>query len=51
MGHIIDRSRDEAAKAMIFLPQKDREIIQNLVIGMNRLESEVMTNIIKKMYS
>jgi len=52
MGHIIDRSRNEAAKAMIFLPQKDKEIIQNLVIGMNHIiEPEVMTNIIKKMYS
>jgi hypothetical protein len=36
---------------MKFLPQKDKEIIRNLIVGMNRLESEVMTNIIKKMYN
>jgi ankyrin repeat protein len=51
MGHIWDRSRNEAAKVMKFLPQKDKEIIRNLIVGMNRLESEVMTNIIKKMYN
>jgi len=52
MGHIIDRSRNEAAKAMNFLPTTDKEIIRNLVIGMNHIiEPEVMTNIIKKMYS
>jgi len=51
MGHILARSRSEAAKAMSFLPKKDKEIIQNLIVGMNRLESEVMTNIIKKMYN
>ena len=48
MGHILDRSRDEAKKAMMFLPQKDKEIIQNLVIGMNRLEPEIFTCIISK---
>ena len=51
MGHVWDRSRNEAAKVMKFLPQKDKEIIRNLIVGMNRLESEVMTNIIKKMYN
>lgn len=48
MGFILGRSRDEAAKAMIFLPQKDREIIQNLIVGMNRLEPEITTRIISK---
>jgi hypothetical protein len=48
MGHILDRSRDEAAKAMSFLPQKDKEIIQNLIIGMNRVEPEILTHIISK---
>ena len=49
MGHIIDRSRSEAAKAMIFLPQKDKEIIQNLVIGMNHIiEPKIFTRIISK---
>lgn len=48
MGHIVDRSRDEAAKAMSFLPQKDKEIIQNLIVGMNHLESEIITCIISK---
>jgi hypothetical protein len=51
MGHIIDRSRGEAAKAMSFLPTKDKEIIRNLIVGMNRLEPEVMTNVIKRMYN
>ena len=52
MGHILDRSRSEAAKAMIFLPTTDKEIIQNLVIGMNHIiEPEVMTNVIKRMYN
>lgn len=51
MGHIIDRSRSDAVKAMSFLPQKDKEIIQNIIIGTNRLESEIMTDIIKRMYN
>ena len=51
MGHILDRSRDEANKAMSFLPQKDKKIIQNLIIGMNRLEQEVMTDIISRMFN
>ena len=51
MGFILARSRSEAAKAMIFLPQKDKEIIRNLIVGMNRLEPEVTSNIIKKMYN
>ena len=38
-------------KARTKISKKDKEIIQNLVIGMNRLESEVMTNIIKKMFN
>lgn len=50
MGHILDRSRDEAKKAMMFLPQKDRENIQNLIIGMNRLEPEIITSIISRMF-
>lgn len=48
MGHIIDRSRDEAAKAMSFLPGKDKELIRNLIVGMNHLESEIITCIISK---
>ena len=51
MGHIIGRSRDEAAKAMSFLPTTDKEIIQNLIIGMNRLEPEILTDIISRMYN
>lgn len=51
MGCILARSRDEAKKAMTFLPQKDKEIIRNLIIGMNHLEPEVMTNIISRMYN
>jgi hypothetical protein len=51
MGYILDRSRSEAAKAMSFLPQKDKEIIRNLIIGMNCLEPEIMTNIISRMYN
>ena len=51
MGHVWDRSRNEAAKAMKFLPQKDKEIIQNMIVGMNCLSPENMTNIIKKMYN
>ena len=48
VGHILDRSRDEASRAMSLLPQKDKEIIQNLIIGMNRLEPEILTHIISK---
>ena len=51
MGHVWDRSRNEAAKAMAFLPQKDKEIIQNMIVGMNCLSPENMTNIIKRMYN
>jgi ankyrin repeat protein len=51
MGNILARSRSEAAKAMKFLPQKDKEIIQNLIVGMNRLEPEVMTDIISRMFN
>jgi ankyrin repeat protein len=52
MGHVIDRSRDEAAKAMSFLPKKDREIIQNLIVGMNHIiEPEIITRIISRMYN
>ena len=48
IGHILDRSRDEATRAMSLLPQKDKEIIQNLIVGMNRLEPEILTHIISK---
>ena len=51
MGHILDRSRDEAKKAMSFLPQKDKKIIQNLIIGMNYIEPEIVTAIMAKMYN
>ena len=50
MGHILDRSRVEAAKAMSWLPQKDKEIIQNIIIGTNRLEPEILTSIISRMF-
>lgn len=49
MGYILNRSRDEAKKAMFFLPQKDKENIQNLITGMNCLEPEVLTTIISRM--
>jgi len=51
MGHILARSRSEAVKAMSWLPQKDKEIIQNMTIGMNRLEPEILTSIISRMYN
>jgi hypothetical protein len=48
MGCILARSRSEAAKAMSFLPQKDKEIIQNIIIGTNSIEPEIVYNIITK---
>jgi hypothetical protein len=51
MGQILARSRVEAAKAMSWLPQKDKEIIQNIIIGTNRLESEIITGIMSRMYN
>jgi len=48
MGNILARSRSEAAKAMRFLPQKDKEIIQNIIIGTNSIEKEIVYNIITK---
>jgi hypothetical protein len=51
MGHVWDRSRVEAAKAMSWLPQKDKEIIQNIIIGTNRLEPEIITGIMSRMYN
>ena len=48
MGNILARSRSEAAKAMRFLPQKDKEIIQNIIIGTNSIEEEIVYNIITK---
>jgi len=51
MGCILARSRTEAAKAMSWLPQKDKEIIQNMTIGMNRLEPEIMTDIVSRMFN
>jgi ankyrin repeat protein len=52
MGNILARSRSEAAKAMKFLPQKDKEIIQNIIIGMNHIiEPEILTSIISRMYN
>jgi hypothetical protein len=50
MGYILERSRNEATKAMEFLPQKDKEIIQNIIIGTNRLETEIVTTIMKRMF-
>lgn len=50
MGHLMDRSTAEATKAMTFLPMTDKEIIRTLIIGMNRLESKIMTNIISMIY-
>lgn len=50
-GHILDRSRDEVANAMTFLPSKDKKVIQNLIIGMNHLEPEMMTDVIKRMFN
>jgi hypothetical protein len=46
----MDRSIDEAIKAMLFLPQKDKEVIRTLIIGMHRLEPKIMTNIISMVY-
>ena len=51
MGNILARSRSEAAKAMSWLPTKDKEILQNLIVGMNSLEQEILTNIISRMYN
>jgi hypothetical protein len=51
MGFILARSRSEAAKAMTFLPQKDKEIIRNLIVGMNHIEPEILTSIISRMYN
>lgn len=48
MGHIMDRSMDEAKKAMSLLPKKDKEIIQNMIVGMHRLEPVIMNHIISK---
>jgi hypothetical protein len=50
MGCILARSRSEAAKAMRFLPKKDKEIIQNIIIGTNSIEPEIITNIISRMF-
>ena len=47
IGYILSRSKDEAARAMAHLPRVDTLIVQNLMIGLDRLEPEVCTKILQ----
>jgi hypothetical protein len=47
IGHILNRSKVEAARAMVHLPRVDTLVVQNLVIGLDRLEPEICTKILQ----
>jgi hypothetical protein len=51
IGHILNRSKDEAARAMVHLPRVDTLVVQNLVIGLDRLEPEICTKILQLVLS